>query len=237
MADYIDPMLAPDIRQAIQRNMPYNPRTINPKLSIIGASADPNTLGWVDRNMGPSIFYNFNSPSLKRPTLPGHELEHILQNEVSNRYPKGYDTQVIDEYHRMRGNKSTRDGTTGALIDHLINVGKHAPLNEYLTKLSGTKTAPYIGKMPDNQYSLKEQWAELSAIEQYVKQDLTKDPYIRKEFFNNDDDLIAAYRGTTGLRTTRLDAKDLPPMTAQKENQQPKPEPSFLQKLNKIIGR
>jgi hypothetical protein len=32
--------------------------------------------------------------------------------------------------------------------------------------------------------------------------------------FNNDKDIMRVYRASVGLRTERLDAKDLPPMSA-----------------------
>lgn len=61
-----------------------------------------------------------------------------------------------------------------------------------------------------------EQLAELASIEATTGKDLTKDPYLRKNLFKNRE-VREIYSALTGLRQTRLDAKDLPPHTRQKE--------------------
>ena len=141
-------------------------------------------------------------------TIP-HEFEHVLQNQVAARYGNSYDTSVLGEYKKLGGTKEK-------LVSTLENSAKSTALKSHLESIVGTKVAPYLGKMTDNQYSLVEQFAELSALESYSNKDLTKDPVVRKEFFGNDQALIDVYKASTGFRTTRLDSKDLPPMTAQK---------------------
>ena len=61
------------------------------------------------------------------------------------------------------------------------------------------------------QGSLAENLTELAAVEQFTGHDVTNDPYLRKNLFKNHGDRIA-YRATSGLRKTRLDAKDLQPL-------------------------
>jgi hypothetical protein len=60
------------------------------------------------------------------------------------------------------------------------------------------------------QPSLSENLTELSAVEQARNVDFTDDPYLRKNLFKNHSDRVA-YRATSGLRKTKLDAKDLKP--------------------------
>lgn len=60
---------------------------------------------------------------------------------------------------------------------------------------------------------LEEYLADLSGIETYKNVDLTKDKFLRRNLFLNDDDLIAQYKAVTGYRQERFDAKDLPPYT------------------------
>ena len=61
-----------------------------------------------------------------------------------------------------------------------------------------------------------EQLAVLASIEATTGVDLTKDPYLRKNLFKNRE-VREIYNALTGLRQTRLDAKDLPPHTRIKE--------------------
>ena len=58
------------------------------------------------------------------------------------------------------------------------------------------------------QPSLSENLTELSAVEQIAGVDFTDDPFLKKNLFKNHSDRVA-YRSTSGLRKTRLDAKDL----------------------------
>jgi hypothetical protein len=58
--------------------------------------------------------------------------------------------------------------------------------------------------------------ADLVAIEAKTGTDITKDPYLRKNLFK-DRETREIFSALTGLRQTRLDAKDLPPHTRQKE--------------------
>ena len=66
-----------------------------------------------------------------------------------------------------------------------------------------------IGNKDENRWF--ELIADMSGIETYTGKDLTQDPYIRENVFNDDDTLIEAYKYVTGLRQDRLDAKDISP--------------------------
>jgi hypothetical protein len=61
-----------------------------------------------------------------------------------------------------------------------------------------------------------EMMADLVGIEAKTGTDITKDPYLRKNLFK-DRETREIFNALTGLRQTRLDAKDLPPHTRQKE--------------------
>ncbi len=74
--------------------------------------------------------------------------------------------------------------------------------------------------------------ADLSAIEAINNIDITKDPVVRKIIFNNNPEYIEVYKAVTGLRTDRLDAKDLPPFTAQKPP--PKEKSKFIKYIEEI---
>ena len=68
-----------------------------------------------------------------------------------------------------------------------------------------------------------EQLASLSALEQTTGKSLTRDPEMRKLFPNTK--MMAVYDALTGLRQTRLDARDLPPHT---------PLPSYTYETNPV---
>ena len=184
---------------------PYDLRNVVPNAMIGKGNYSPNVYGAVDRRAPSIIQLNPNANYKEAPHVLPHEYEHVLQNNVDSRYEK---------------NKMNWDG-------EFIKQSKMPveQIKAYLQKSAKDKTIPfymkekynfpikYFGDMQDGDYSLREQFAELSAAEQYLKKDLTRDPVIRKSVFNDDPNFIRAYKATTGLRTNRLDAKDLPPMT------------------------
>ena len=179
---------------------------------LIGTQAlGSNTLGAVDSRLPDTMILNSNIAAMTartgiKHTVP-HEFEHVLQNRVASRYNATWDSAVIAEYQKL-------GGSTDKLIANLERSAASVPLRERIQSLAGSTPAAYIGGLPGRQFSLREQFAELSSLEAYSGKDLTKDPIVRKEFFGNDEALIATYRATTGLRQERLDARDLPPMTA-----------------------
>lgn len=183
-----------------------------PKLLVGTSNLGSNVLGQVDSRIPRLMVINENlaDPRVNsgiKHTIP-HEFEHVLQNMVGERYQKSYDMTVVDEYKKL-------GGSAPKLVDQLVKSAASQKLRSRLEEITGTPVAAYFGKMGrTGDYSLKEQFAELSSIEASTKTDLTKDPVVRKEFFGDDQALIDVYKATTGNRMTRMDAKDLPPMTA-----------------------
>jgi hypothetical protein len=243
MNDYIDPTIPGDIQELLRKNLPYPPSNVVPKASIMGGVGQgSNTFAWVDPKLPSAMF--INKERKKDPPFPksggSHELEHMLQFNVDGRYKRGYDSAVIDEYHKLLPNGASRGRAVNDLVGHLKRIAKNKPLRNYLGGLTGDFVAPYIGGDPDGEFfDLKEQFAELSAVEQQVKRDLTKDPYILENFFGNDQNLVKAYKGTTGLRTNRKDARDLKPLDAQAINPRypapPEKPQGFLDKLKAML--
>ena len=189
-----------------------------PKLLVGTSNLGSDVLGQVDSRIPRLMVINENlaDPRVNsgiKHTIP-HEFEHVLQNMVGERYNRSYDMTVVDEYKKL-------GGSAPKLVDQLAKSAASQKLRSRLEEITGTPVAAYFGKMGrTGDYSLKEQFAELSAIESSTKTDLTKDPVVRKEFFGDDQALIDVYKATTGNRMTRMDAKDLPPMTATPTAQQ-----------------
>lgn len=182
-----------------------------PKLRVGVADLGKDTLGVVDSRIPRTMAINeqLADPTINRGikhTIP-HEFEHVLQNMVGERYNRSYDMTVVDEYKKLGGNQEK-------LVRQLEKSADSQKLRSRLEEITGTPVAAYFGKMARaGDFSLKEQFAELSAIEAATRTDLTKDPVVRKEFFGDDQALIEVYKATTGNRMTRMDAKDLPPMS------------------------
>jgi hypothetical protein len=182
-----------------------------PKLRVATSNLGSDTLGLVDSRIPRTMIINENlaDPRINsgiKHTIP-HEFEHVLQNMVGERYDRSYDSLVVDEYKKLGGNLPK-------LTDQLAKSAASQKLRSRLEEITGTPVAAYFGKPArPGDYSLKEQFAELSSIESATKTDLTKDPVVRKEFFGDDQALIDVYKATTGNRMTRMDAKDLPPMS------------------------
>jgi hypothetical protein len=72
--------------------------------------------------------------------------------------------------------------------------------------------------------------ADLNSYEMDRRVDVTQDPILRKQLFNNDERLIEAYRSVAPNRADRLDAKDLPPYTSQYVE----PEPWYANTLRSL---
>lgn len=218
-------------REEIQRQMRYPIQAAVPEVDIMDYVDDPNAVAAVSRAMPTTILINTQGDLKKFPQTIMHELEHVLQNKASAR-GSSYDMQVLDLIKQ-------EGGTMNQLVTALEKSISSVKLKDHLKTKYNLKPSAYIGGVAGGgQFSLRESFAELSALEQQANKDLTKDPVVREEFFNNDKNLIAVYKATTGLRQTRLDAKDLPPMTVQKETPSPskdKEVPSVLDKILNIL--
>lgn len=91
----------------------------------------------------------------------------------------------------------------------------------YLKEKYGLDSMYFAPEMIKHQGSLApnlayEMIADLVAIEAKTGTDITKDPFLRKNLFK-DRETREIFNALTGLRQTRLDAKDLRPHTRQKE--------------------
>lgn len=190
------------------------------------AIAGTNTHGYVlggphrgedeikNRGMAQAVFV---AKKDDQPTI-AHEAEHLLA-----RQNLGHPTKLNTKFDELTGNKGLRS----VFVSEAIKAGP------YLQKKYGMESGYFLKEMADFQGSraknlLYEQLAELSALEQIHKTDLTKDPELRKTLFKSPE-IREAYNAITGLRQTRLDPRDLPPYTRQ-------PEPGMTDKLKKLMG-
>jgi hypothetical protein len=199
-------------------SLPYNFRAVIP-----GAHASPYTgprdvYGYVDQASAPSrMMINRLSQLTEAPHILSHEFEHVLQNNVEKRYGRSWDRDVLNT---LANRYLTKYGEKGKskyiakddLISSLENSASNKQIPDYFKK-TYNHPIKYFGGMQPGEFSLREQWAEISAAEQQLKKDLTKDPFVRQHVFGNNQDIIDVYKATTGLRTNRMDSKDLPPMT------------------------
>jgi hypothetical protein len=221
----------PETKKKIEKNIPYDFRVAVPSVSIMPGTAQsaPDAYGYVMDKLPDTIFINPKMDAGKFPQLMAHEMEHVLQNNVAKRYDSTYDKQIIDEMAKMTG--GNRAIATDQITASLEKSAQSTKLAAHIQNQYKIDPSQYIGGMNKDSYSLQEQWAELSSLEQVLKKDLTKDKMVQQEFFNGNQALIDVYKATTGLRTTRLDAKDLPPMTvppASKQSPAPKKSNNIL---------
>ena len=152
----------------------------------------------------------------------GHEAEHLLaRRQMPAESGASGLNSVFDELVGDDGRSRSR---------FVYNAVKVAP---YLKEKYGVSDAYFSPRMVKFQGELApnlfyEQAATLAGVESTQGVDLTKDPVLRDTLFA-DQNVREAYNAVTGLRQTRLDAKDIRPYTRISE----KPEPSFLEKLKK----
>ena len=176
------------------------------------------------------VAYNSSPKSVFKDqpdTVRAHEMEHVLANKGL-----GTASRLNTKWNELSG------GNRGDIVARLV---QHAP---YLQKEWGLADSDiergYFSKAAvDEQASsgtannlLYEQMATLSALEQAQNRRLTDDPYLRENVFKTKADR-ETYNALTGLRQTRLDARDLPPYTRQPEPE--RTEPGMMDKIKSML--
>ena len=210
----------------IEGDMPVTLRAGVPRARVFSSNdISPSTGGFVPklqrephRGTMDSMFLGSRSIRGNRGELlksVAHETEHMLTNRQA---PAGEGSYMInrlfDQMIDPRGRKRAEFVRTAV---------KNGPyLKEKYGSDSAYFTPQYMEFQGLSRYPLMlfEQFAELSAIEQTHGVDLTKDPVLRDSLFA-DKDVREAYNALTGLRQTRLDAKDIAPYTRIPEKEGP----------------
>ena len=139
-----------------------------------------------------------------------HEAEHLLAKRQFDTGPSAINRM----FDQLSDNPKSKDLRATFVQDAV----KAFP---YIQEKYGIESAYFDPRMLKIQGSRApnlayEQLATLASIEATTGVDLTKDPYLRKNLFK-DREVREIYNALTGLRQTRLDAKDLPPHTRIKE--------------------
>lgn len=141
-----------------------------------------------------------------------HEMEHILDNRAEQRYGKdGNKEQLMYNAYVQAGGKPDGDYQE-AFRYGLATTPVQKRLEELGLSDGYTSGYPKVDKQGTfmNAAPWHELMASMSGYENANNVDLTKDPVLGKALFN-DPAFAAAYKASTGLRTDRLDAKDLAP--------------------------
>lgn len=214
--------------------LPYTAAGL-PSLQVFNAPdlTNTNTLGFMlaskriadfDKNRAQSQAM-FLRPDADKNTI-AHEQEHLLA-----RQGLGAGVVINSKFDELIGKKGPE--LRNKFVQDAINASsylkeKYGISNTYFD--SRMLNTPQIGNK--NKGSLMyEQLATLAGYEAANAVDLTKDPILRKTLFK-DKDVRETYNAITGLRQTRLDARDLPPYTRQPEPD----EPGIVDRLKKLIG-
>lgn len=189
--------------------------TLNP-------NAEPGYYAYVNRGDPNNIYFR---PGLAQdlgaiPETLAHESEHILEQRASERYNI---SQPVNEFFIEalqntvpKSKEVTWAGTNkgSKLYRNFINAANSdKKVAGRLYDLGLSPAVGYIGKNLKRN-SLSEILASLSGFETAFNVDITQDPVLRKELFQDSEELIQAYKAVTGLRQERLDAKDIAPYTS-----------------------
>lgn len=169
----------------------------------------------------------FVKPSAGLDTI-AHEAEHLMA-----RQGLGDATLTRDKFKELLGDdwKTQWKGTSSFLNGLLAS----APYLKEKYGIDNYYTTPkFISEQGET--GLYEILATLAGTEVAQRTDLTKDPELRKTLFK-DRNVREAYNAVTGLRQTRLDARDLPPYTRRPEIDENKTKnDSVLKKVIKSLG-
>lgn len=162
------------------------------------------------------------------PYVKAHEMEHVLANQglgVASRLNSLWDAQVGKE-------GATRGEIVKRLLEHAPHLVKEWGLPQQ--DLVDGYFSPTVAKRSDMHNFLYEQLASLSAAEQDKNKRFTDDPYVRKHILKTPAER-ETFDALTGLRQTRLDAKDLPPYTRQKEKSETVKNTGMFESLKRKI--
>jgi len=191
-----------------------------PSLQVLNASdlQNTNTLGFVlgsknaddfDKNRAQSQAL-FLRPNANKNVI-AHEQEHLLA-----RQGLGAGAAINSKFDELIGEKGPTLRTK--FVQDAIEA------SSYLKEKYGINDSYFDPRMlttsqignKDRGFIMYEQLATLAGYEAANNVDLTKDPVLRKTLFKNKD-VRETYNAITGLRQTRLDARDLPTYTRQPE--------------------
>lgn len=209
------PSTAAGIPNLVLRDMPYLTGT-NARGFVLDSNRKAD-MG-VNQTMQQNIFLR---PDANNETI-AHETEHLLARQNT-----GTSTAPRDKFNQLLGDSQT---AMNGRISFLSGLKESLP---YLKDKYGISNGYMDKNFIDKQGSvgLYEIFATLAGAEAAHNVDLTKDPELRKTLFK-DRNVREAYNAVTGLRQTRLDAKDLPPYTRLAEPS----EPGITDKLKKLLG-
>jgi hypothetical protein len=214
-------------RKAVVGEQPYTTAGL-PSLQVLDAPelSNTNTRGFMlgsnlhadfDKNRAQSQAM-FLRPDADKNTI-AHEQEHLLARQGLGTGPA-----INRKFDELIGKKGPV--IREQFVKNAVGVAGH------LKEKYGIDNAYFDPSMlKQGGTALYEQLATLAGYEAANNVDLTKDPVLRKTLFK-DKDVRETYNAITGLRQTRLDARDLPSYTRQPELA----EPGTVDKLKKLIG-
>lgn len=201
---------------------------MNPAARIFKRPLRENLLGYVSSDFPNVVNITTGmSPAMEEDTKL-HEMEHSMDfrgGDIMGRPNVKYTDQAYRAYnllnqdwlpiHKFAGNVASSKDKLEEFFGMPMTSGylKMSPEAKKSIESKGRGLLPYFD----------EQLASLSALEQMTGKSLTRDPEMRKLFPNTQ--MMAVYDALTGLRQTRLDAKDLPPHT---------PLPSYTYESNPV---
>jgi hypothetical protein len=161
-----------------------------------------------------------------KESTPAHEIEHALEKQSGANLNSEWDRLVRSDSFTFKP-EDRRPHVVDRMLEH----------SDYLQKHWGVDpNSSYFGKDAKERYGntyahlLNEQLASIVPWELKHNKKFTDDPYVRENILTTPAQR-ETYNALTGLRQSRLDAKDLPPYTRQPEKGKPAPEPGVLDKL------
>jgi len=227
------------VEKAPAKDAPYTRAGLTQSEEFLAPMRSENILGLnkpVTTDEGRRTSYSVYNDAVDKKQLAltrAHEAEHALETQGI-----GGVTSINSLWNSLVGKEGS---DRGEIVNRLI---KHAP---YLVKNYGLPDkhaeAGYFSKNVlknslDSRNYLDEQFATLSALEQASGKRFVEDPYVRKYILKTPAER-ETYEALTGLRQTRLDAKDLPPYTRQPGSTSTKEDPDnkgFMAKIKSMLG-
>lgn len=184
-----------------------------PGVKVVSQPMGIGEFGYVQESVPDVMNINQGLQGRKKEVVKLHEQEHLLKNRAVQALPERERIDNDIRFDQLYGDESgrTRRDIVSRMVNNRDKIEKFfgMPLGDaYFSKNEIKRQGRNMGAM------FEEQIATLSALEQITGKSLTKG---MPDLFP-DDKAAAIYDAITGLRQTRLDARDLPPYTPQYES-------------------
>jgi hypothetical protein len=197
-----------------QYNAPDNAFVMRGMPDTVFLGADRAKMPDVERALQHEFSHQMEQKALKRYAPNGKAQEMRNVSGYSQNPTNSFFLQALEKGRvGQEGSSISRRGADDDMTKFRMSLASPAVQKRFTELFGPLAPEGRLANVGDSPFD--EIMADLNAYEMFHKKDVTQDPVLRKQLFNDDKRLIEAYKSIAPNRTDRLDAKDLPPYQTQ----------------------